>query len=779
MNMATASRKWPWALVGCLMICATSGPRARGDDYFPSFADRHTVALWLFDDPDYVSTTVTDAGQYENDLCLMRGGKLTPGRFGRALRIVDGPEPAVSYAGFQGAISLKHMRTRDGQPVGTYSPTIAPQTLEETLAGTTWTLEFWVKFEKEPASAVMIDLGNAYEAGFTLALSGANFVIDDAYAGLRAVCPTERAALSGNQWHHVAFTRAGEQLRHFLDGKVQGTATVSAITKAAITPAVIPAARGKSNTSFAEFSGATTEEWRKQRRFNLMLGTDRHGSERLPGMLDEMRLSDVVRYDDAFTPPASLSRNYGAHPPAPAVPSGPPLLFAGAGPSIPLQLGSRKHLFIDDAILHARHKLKFTCNPPWGREPISDRGERGSGNPSVLDHDGKVYMYVPEGYSSPRGGVRLLVSEDGLHFNAPVRLGKDSSPTNDLLVITGRPSFGDFFKDPNPQARPEELFKNTAWIANRGIYLCVSPDGIHWRRNETTMLPFASGGGVESYWDDQRGVYSTGIRRDSSWHTPEFPGDKRRVCVSDTREPFKTWPFRHLERPYFEGWPFPSLTGELPVMFAPSNYGEVYRSRMIKYPWAPDVYLAFVWRFQKANHERRLVDLGVSRDAHHWKFFADQVWYGSSDRESETLSIAGLIRRGDEIWQYMDYGGNHGKAPRVSARVKQRLDGFVSLDAGNEMGSAVTLPLVFAGERLVLNIVARGDARVGLLDEEGNAIPGFAASECDEIRKDATHATVSWRGKTGVGALAGKVVRLRFELRDASLFAFEFSPGQG
>ena len=37
-------------------------------NYFPSFADKHTVGLWLFDETDYPYTTLTDAGQNEYDL---------------------------------------------------------------------------------------------------------------------------------------------------------------------------------------------------------------------------------------------------------------------------------------------------------------------------------------------------------------------------------------------------------------------------------------------------------------------------------------------------------------------------------------------------------------------------------------------------------------------------------------------------------------------------------------------------------------------------------------
>jgi hypothetical protein len=102
----------------------------------------------------------------------------------------------------------------------------------------------------------------------------------------------------------------------------------------------------------------------------------------------------------------------------------------------------------------------------------------------------------------------------------------------------------------------------------------------------------------------------------------------------------------------------PAVTCEGPIVFAPDKNGQVYRTRAIKYPWAPDTYLAFVWRLGEG--ERRQVDLGVSRDGVHWNCYADKTWYLTPGQDEEVLSLYGLIRRGDQIWQYFDYGGAHG-----------------------------------------------------------------------------------------------------------------------
>jgi len=96
-------------------------------------------------------------------------------------------------------------------------------------------------------------------------------------------------------------------------------------------------------------------------------------------------------------------------------------------------------------------------------------------------------------------------------------------------------------------------------------------------------------------------------------------------------------------------------------------------------------------------------------------------------------------------------------------------------DAGSQLGTIVTRPLVFSGSRLVLNVAAKGTVRVGLLDESGQPLKDYALAACDPIRGDSVRQPVTWRGRANVRAQAGKVVRLQFELQEAKLYAFEFT----
>ena len=87
--MKLNSVKWGFALVLGLIAPAIS---------FAEPVDDKTLALWLFDEPQSPSVTLTDAGPAEIDLRLDTGrnptgevfaGKqgLVPGKFGRALKL--------------------------------------------------------------------------------------------------------------------------------------------------------------------------------------------------------------------------------------------------------------------------------------------------------------------------------------------------------------------------------------------------------------------------------------------------------------------------------------------------------------------------------------------------------------------------------------------------------------------------------------------------------------------------------------------------------------------
>jgi len=149
--------------------------------------------------------------------------------------------------------------------------------------------------------------------------------------------------------------------------------------------------------------------------------------------------------------------------------------------------------------------------------------------------------------------------------------------------------------------------------------------------------------------------------------------------------------------------------------------------------------------------------------------------------------VPGLARMGDEVYHYyVAYAHSHGEY--VGFRelrgigaiylAVQRLDGFISADAAYTGGWLETPPIIFSGCRLELNLDcgATGHTLVELLDAGCTPIEGFTAEEADPIRGNHLHYTVTWQGRNDVSRLAGRVIRLRFTMRNAKLYAFQFLP---
>ena len=112
------------------------------------------------------------------------------------------------------------------------------------------------------------------------------------------------------------------------------------------------------------------------------------------------------------------------------------------------------------------------------------------------------------------------------------------------------------------------------------------------------------------------------------------------------------------------------------------------------------------------------------------------------------------------------------------SRLISRRDGFTSARGAYAGGQFTTPPLVFAGSKLVLNVdtSATGLVRVGILDEKGSPIEGFAPGQCDLIHTaNEINRVVRWGGNADVSGLQGKPVRLKCLLRNADLYAFQFA----
>jgi hypothetical protein len=169
-----------------------------------------------------------------------------------------------------------------------------------------------------------------------------------------------------------------------------------------------------------------------------------------------------------------------------------------------------------------------------------------------------------------------------------------------------------------------------------------------------------------------------------------------------------------------------------------------------------------------------------SRDGVHWKRPFLEAWLraGLDERNwthRNTLPAVGILPlRNDEWSMYVSehYGWPDNRLRRVSVRPW----GFASIHAGYNGGEVVTKPITFTGGELRLNFStsAVGSVRVELQNADGHPIEGYTLDDMDPVYGDALDQAFAWNGNADVSALAGQAVRLRFELKDADVFAMRF-----
>lgn len=774
-----------------------------------------TIALWLFDEPAgmYPSSVMDTAAGLNAPLVLGLGGQMVEGKFGRALSTENYPLPQMPARG-QRTSFLGPMDPAPGRKTppltwatGQFTALMTtgenhlrkfvqfanPSRTDLNLGNFDWTLEFWLR----PAPArgergVILEIGsgprgeNDLITRLTLDLATPAFVLENKPADSSLRLAAAGATLSDGAWHHCAIVHhaSGGKLVLYVDGR-----------------------------RLAEARGPVRALPEGDEAY-LSLGRTGLWQHPLPADLDELRISRGVVYDRDFTPPGSF---------APALPAanltrGLPLLFApGAADPGVVPLGSRKYVFIDDALFADTGGVRFVPRPPGRIQKVigNIEGYFRKHLSVIEDDDGLIRLYngVTDDYLAVR------TSRDGLNFDVPDTGIHHAGHPN--IVIPEETAVGRPVIDPN--GPPEARWKFMSTYQGRGVYLYISPDGWRWRRMPTAAISMRSDSQTSFFYDEQRGVYVAYLR--TGFGMTLGGRTKREFVMAETTDHYRPWPFtplsqaevwerarktllRHPQPWWLDNGPLtPGDVGiEYPVVFTTDlaidrSEDGIYVPKATKYPWAPDTYVAFPAMYHQFSEddpaERARLAIGegdfrthvaVSRDGIHWRRYPAPAYVPELTYEGRTLHqiyvSEGLIRRGAEIWQYF-YGMEdyHSQKPRNPAgnavyRMVQRLDGFVAAEAGGgKPARLVSRPLTFTGSRLELNVDTgtAGTVMVGFEDAGGRPIPGFSIGDCVPVRADAVAHRVAWKmSGQDVSALAGRPVRLVIWMNDASLYALQF-----
>jgi hypothetical protein len=499
-----------------------------------------------------------------------------------------------------------------------------------------------------------------------------------------------------------------------------------------------------------------------------------------------------------------------------------------------IAIGTVRQLFTDDRFTAHAQGVTLTLNPPLKAGPLQLAVEP-TGYVSLVEHAGRCYMYyrsaggyavatssdglhwenpdLDTGTENPslafpgcnEGSVFLdPQAEDGFPFKAVFgfedasRWGIDPVPA--------------VHKYPDPGAGPE---------IEGALYLFRSQDGLHWECVPQVAVPFVCDSENQCLYDSRLDCYVAYLRGFPEQESS--PQRFKRVAVRTEMTDLYAmpWPFRrHPQRAAGPRGCWGYVYDEMDIVLAADDQDpdktDLYNPCVMQYPYAQDVYLAFPSLFRTygygpregraQNYGRDLrgeiagdglfeVHLATSRDGSHFqRWHAPYIRsglihdrYGLDGDLDCGLAImgVGMLRRGDELYQYY-YGARRTHIGEQKARARglcgqaifrlvQRLDGFVSLDAGPGGGEIVTPPLTFTGDRLALNADCGGlgEIWVEIQDVNGDPLPGYTLAEAVSIDRNGTAQEVWWRQGPDIGRLAGQVVRLHIKLRSAKLYAFQ------
>lgn len=441
----------------------------------------------------------------------------------------------------------------------------------------------------------------------------------------------------------------------------------------------------------------------------------------------------------------------------------------------PIALGTRREVLLDDFLFQSMTGAKLQPHFPEAKEVALVCDAPWEGNTSayftLFEDHGKIRAWYRGSHADDKTQRPLhpevtcyAESTDGVTFTRPdLGLIEYNGSKHNNIVLSGTEGTHNFtpFRDENPacpeDARYKALASERADVSGKTapvLQAWKSPDGLRWTLIQEQ--PVITHGAFDSqnlaFFDTVSGVYR------AYWRYFEPKGSVRAIRTATSKD------FVHWEH-------------EQDLRYADSPSEHLYTNAILPLATAPHLLIGFPTRFQPATQQVEPVFMS-SRDGvmfRRWPTALIPIT-APKDRDGNRSNYMarGLVSLASEP-QNMSVYATEAYYAGPGSRIRRfvfRKEGFVSISA-EESGTLTTKPLTFSGNTLMLNIRSHGPSRVELLDHSGQPFPGFSAADCQPIQGDNCEHTVHWSGGS-LQALAGKPVRLRFELKQADLFAMQF-----
>ena len=332
------------------------------------------------------------------------------------------------------------------------------------------------------------------------------------------------------------------------------------------------------------------------------------------------------------------------------------------------------------------------------------------------------------------------------------------------------------FKDPVAR-NPDRCYK-MIYKRGRGVGIAFSRDGIHWVKGPDRDVIATSDSPNSVLWDARLLKYVAHTRHNQP---NAATGEGQRQVLQSESDDFINWRTHG-------------------IIMKPDDADPPWNRQFYNMEWMPyeDVYFGFISVYHILPGmqpkitpgapwmDKVDIQLTFSRNGRTWtragqrQVFIPYSCVPDAFDQAMIYVMQHPIVVDDEIWiYYVGFSGLHWATRRAEPQggavglAKLRLDGFISIDAGD--GSVTTKPLTMSGDRLIVNADAsNGSLQVEVLGGDGLPLPGFGREQANPIVNDGVRQTVEWQGGSEVSNLAGQPIRLRFNLNRCKLYSFRF-----
>ncbi len=472
----------------------------------------------------------------------------------------------------------------------------------------------------------------------------------------------------------------------------------------------------------------------------------------------------------------------------------------GAAQEGSIAVGLRKQLLVDDYLI--AEKLNVTrelgratkandgkpivvADKPWENADVFRLG-------SVFRDGDRFRMW----HQMNDDFTGYAESQDGLHWTKPNVGQNEFQGSKENNIVDGKGLT--CFLDPH-ETDPLHKYKS-AYCPTKppyGACLAHSPDGIHW-------TPYNDGKPVtgraadtinQLLWDEEarvyrlytrtdygRGLYGGTLDEDRGTRDMINPDIKANPTNWKTVREWKfdregRWEFKRRQIYSLNGWFYEGVHfGLLWSLEWAGNLGEGgYDAHKRHERDIMNFYLLTtrgdaMWDLSWVYAEKPLIPRGSDGSF-------DKDWVQPSPnvitwQDKHWIYYSGSKERHD-VYRIRDHSQARWQCAIGLATL--RLDGFVCLEAKDKPGTVETKPFKLEGNKLEVNVDAKkGEVVVEALDEAGQPVPGFAKKDAQVFRgADELRLQPRWSGGADLAALKGKVVRLKFHLANARLYAFQ------